>query len=301
VTFVFRMFAGSPTTIIRMILAWALCAWGINAVADANSLRERYGELRQELTSNNYQRPLFIASADAGDSLRGDVYAVLNYRFEEVSGALKDPAHWCDILILPFNTKYCRPLQAGGGAALDVRIGRKFDQPVRDAYRLQFALQPVAALPDYFESRLSSESGPMGTRDYRIAVAATPIDGDRTFLHLRYSYGYGTAGRFAMQAYLSTVGADKVGFTVTGRDGQGAPIYIGGVRGAIERTAMRYYLAVDAHLSSRRAPPGEQLDKRIQAWFDATERYPRQLHEMDRSTYLAMKRSETERQQALVN
>jgi hypothetical protein len=119
-------------------------------------------------------------------------------------------------------------------------------------------------------------------------------------MHLSYSYGYGFAGRLAMQGYLATAGADKVGFTVTGKDGNGQPIYIGGMRGAIERNAMRYYLAIDAYLASRRAPPDQQMEKRIQTWFDATERYSRQLHEMDRATYVAMKRGEYERQQASI-
>ena len=119
-------------------------------------------------------------------------------------------------------------------------------------------------------------------------------------MHLSYSYGYGVAGRLAMQAYMATVGADKVGFSVTGRDANGQPVYIGGVRGAIERNAMRYYLAIDAHLAAQAFSAPQQADKRIQAWFNATERYPRQLREMDRSTYVAMKRNEVERQQALL-
>jgi hypothetical protein len=131
-------------------------------------------------------------------------------------------------------------------------------------------------------------------------VAAVPLGTGRTFLHLSYSYAYGLAGRVALQAYLATAGASKVGFTVAGRDGNGQPIYIGGVRGAIERNVMRYYLAIDAHLASMGAPPGQQLEKRIETWFDATERYPRQLHEMDRATYLAMKRGESERRQAMI-
>ena len=87
---------------------------------------------------------------------------------------------------------------------------------------------------------------------------------------------------------------------VTGKDGKGQPIYIGGMRGAIERNAMRYYLAIDAYLASLRSPADQQVEKRIQTWFDATERYPRQLREMDRKTYVAMKRGEYERQQALI-
>jgi hypothetical protein len=89
-----------------------------------------------------------------------------------------------------------------------------------------------------------------------------PLDARRTFLHLSYSYGHGMAGRLAMQGYLATLGADKVGFTATGRDGNGQPIHIGGVRGAIERTAMRYYLAIDAHLAALAAPAGQQRGSR---------------------------------------
>jgi hypothetical protein len=39
------------------------------------------------------------------------------------------------------------------------------------------------------------------------------------------------------------------------------------------------------------------LDKRLRTWFAAVEQYPRQLHEMDLQTYLAMKQVEYARQQ----
>jgi hypothetical protein len=60
---------------------------------------------------------------------------------------------------------------------------------------------------------------------------------------------------------------------------------------------MRYYLAIDAYLGSLSAGKEQRVEKRIQNWFSATERYPRQLREMDRSTYVAMKKEEVERQQ----
>jgi hypothetical protein len=116
-------------------------------------------------------------------------------------------------------------------------------------------------------------------------------------MRLSYSYTYGALGRMALQGYLATAGADKVGFSVTGRDASGAPIYIDGMRGVVERNAMRYYLAIDAYLASLSAPADEQVDRRIQAWFNASERHARQLREMDKATYVAMKRQEYERQQ----
>src|SRR5260221_628808 len=101
--------------------------------------------------------------------------------------------------------------------------------------------------------------------------------------------------KLAMQAYLGTVGASKVGFTVTGRDTKGQPQYVGGMLGATERNTMRYFLAIDAYLRSLEAPGEQRVQKRLGDWFAATERYSRQLHEMDRGEYLAMKEKETKR------
>ena len=292
------MIARFLTGLLRIGAACAIGCASLQATADdAAGLRTRYTDLREQLDHNIFHRAIYIDSTQAGENLKGDVYAVLDHPFGKVSGALKNPENWCDILILPFNTKYCRAASGEGGANLQVRIGRKFDQPVQDAYLLQFAFRGVAASPEYFESRLAAKEGPLGTRDYNIAISAVPLDAKRTFMHLSYAYGYGITGKMAMKVYLATVGADKVGFSVTGTDANTQPIYLGGVRGAVERTAMRYYLAIDAYLDSLIAPQAQQLDRRIQAWFNATEQYPRQLREMDRAAYVAMKRSEVERQQ----
>ena len=267
------------------------------AFADAGSLRAKYNELQGELRNNSYQRAMYIDSAESPNALQGDIYAVLDHPFSKVSQGLKEPSQWCDVMLLPFNTKYCHAVNDG----LIVRIGRKYDQPVEQAYKLQFSYRNVAASNDYFESRLNAGSGPFGTRNYHIDVSAVPLDNGKTFMHLSYSYGYGGLGKMAMQGYLSTAGASKVGFSVAGKDPNGQPVYTTGVRGAIERNAMRYYLAIDSYLDSLDAPREQQVEKRIQSWFSATERYPRQLHEMDRSTYVAMKRQEYERQQTASN
>lgn len=269
------------------------------ALGQAEVLRSQYQSLAGQLADNDFGRPMVINSREAGDMLQGDVYAVLDHPFATVNAALEQPGPWCDILILPFNTKYCRASMAGGQPVLKVRIGRKYDQPLKDAYLLAFNWSRRAgAAGDYFETQLTAADGPLGTHDYRVTVSAVPIDAGRTFLHLHYAYRYGLAGRLAMQAYLATAGAGKVGFTVDGQDRDGQTRYIGGLRGVIERNAMRYYLAIDAYLAALSAPPQEQRERRIQRWFNESERYARQLREMDRPTYVALKRGEYERQQA---
>ena len=165
--------------------AWAVLALPMTVRADAGQLLARHEQLREQLRSSPFGRGLYIDSAEQPDQLQGDVFAVLNHPFAAVSESLKEPARWCDILILPFNTKYCHAVEGAGGPALQVRIGRKYDQPVEQAFRLEFAYRNVAARPDYFESRLAAPTGPVGTRDYRIAVAAVPLEGGkRTFLQL---------------------------------------------------------------------------------------------------------------------
>ena len=259
----------------------------VQAHADAGALRAKYGELRDELRNNSFQRQLYIDSTESASALQGDVYAVLDHPFDKVRDSLQDANAWCDIMLLPFNTKYCHASDGG----LAVRIGRKYNQPVEQAYKIDFRFQNAAASSDYLESRLNAAQGPVGTRDYRIRAEAIPLDGGKTFMHLSYSYGYGTAGKIAMGAYLSTAGASKIGFSQT----QGQPTT--GVRGAIERNAMRYYLAIDAYLDSLAVPEAQRVDRRINTWFNSVERYPKQLHEMDRATYVQMKRQEYDRQQ----
>ena len=262
---------------------------------DAASLLARYTELTPQLQTNQFQRPLYLNSTESSDNLKGDIFAVLDYPFATVNTAFNGPDHWCDMLILHLNTKYCRAATQNGKNQLIVSVGKKHDQPLADAYRVNFNLAVVAATPEYLDVVLSARDGPMGTSDYRILLQAVALPNGRTFMHLTYSYAYGMAARIAMKAYLSTVGSGKVGFTRT--QGSGEAQYIGGVRGVVERNTMRYYLAIDAYLSALGAPEAQQLDRRLQTWYTATERYPRQLHEVERNEYTDMKRSEYQRQQ----
>lgn len=146
---------------------------------------------------------------------------------------------------------------------------------------------------------LNAKDGPLGTGDYRILLQAVALPNAKMFLHLTYSYAMNFAGRLAVQTYLGTIGRGKVGFTVIGKRADGQPDYVDGVRGLVERNTMRYYLAIDTFLGAASAVPAAQLEKRLQNWFTAVERYPRQLHEMDRRQYLEMKRAEHMRQQTV--
>ncbi len=264
----------------------------------AAMMRARYAEVKDRHADNPFHRPLYLDSSEAGDGIDGDVFALVDDPFATVRAALDDPSQWCQILILHFNVKYCRPSSDNQGTALQVMIGSKYYQPMELAHRLDFAYRVAAETASYLQVKLEADDGPLGTRNYRIVLEAAPAEEGRTFIRFSYSYSYGTAARLAMQAYLDTIGRDKVGFTVVTREPDGQPRYVGGMRGVAERNTMRYYLAIESFLGALPVPRRARMEKSLSDWFSATERYPRQLHEMERGEYLDMKRREYSRQQA---
>lgn len=280
-----------------LALLFPLLAQAAGALGPA-ALRARHAALAPQLSSNPFGGPLVLQSEEAARRIDGEVFAVLEHPFPAVAAALSDPARWCEILILHLNTKYCRRLPEQDGSLLDVRVGKKNPQSIQSASRLAFAWRPPVVRSDYVAAQLDAAEGPYDTRDYRLLAEAVPLEGGKTFLHMGYALSYGGTSQFAMQLYLGTIGRDKVGFTKVGAGEGGGDDdgYVGGMRGVVERNTMRYYLAIDAYLDSLAAPAPQQLERRLQGWFDATEKYPRQLREVEREAYLKMKRDEVARQ-----
>jgi hypothetical protein len=287
------------------VMTAMLCFLGQSVFSQADdgaaSLRDKYQSLTQQLAQNQFERPLYLESQELPSALNGNIYGVVNYPFAMVNATLnhptQGPANWCDVLILHLNIKYCHASTSASGTVLAVNIGKKTEESLSSSYRVQFNYHPAASTPDYFRVELSAATGPLSTKDYRIVLEAIPVDDSRTFIHLTYAYGYGTAGRLAVKAYLATIASDKVGFSSARDPSTGETRYIGGVLGLVERNTMRYYLAIEAYLDALSSPPNARLDRRLTDWFDATEQYPRQLHEVSRADYMQMKHNEYQRQQ----
>ena len=275
-----------------------LAVGAVHAQADgAAALLDKHTSLAQPLARNPFGRPLVLESQEANNRVTGHAYAVLGFPFSAVSAQFKDPNQWCEVMILHLNTKYCRASGPAGHETLKVSIGKKTPQALGDASTLSFQFKLAETTQNFMAVNLMSRDGPMGTTDYRMALQMAALPGGKTFVHLSYAYSYGLAGKLAMQSYLSTVGRSKVGFTeVAQKDGRNE--LVGGMRGTVERNTMRYYLAMEALMVSLREPASEQLGKRLDYWFTATEQYPEQLHEIERASYMSMKRAEVQRQQS---
>jgi hypothetical protein len=290
-------------------LIWLLCHLLIGASTDVlgaisvvdsvATMREKYVSLAEQLGQNQFKQPLVLDSAETPNGLQGDIYAIVDFPFAAVSAGLNNPDHWCDVMLLHVNTKYCHAGAGLSGTTLSVNIGRKTPEALADTSRVEFNYSVAVSAADYLEITLDAKDGPLGTSSYRIILEAMTLPNAKSFLHLRYSYAMNFSAKLAMRTYLGTVGSDKVGFTVSRTPTEGQDGYIGGVRGLVERNTMRYYLAIASYLGSVSMAPAAQLEHRLQSWFTAVEQYPRQLHELDRSAYLEMKRAEHLRQQTV--
>ena len=267
------------------------------AMPTAPQLQATYAALSGELAASPFKRPLLMQSQQLQDGLVGDIYAVVDYPMTFVRTELSVAAHWCDIMLLHSNVKYCHAASDGALPRLAVNIGTKEPQELARTTRADFSFQVVSATTEYLEVALFAPVGPMGTSNYLIRLQAVPLAGGKTFLHFTYSYSVNALGRVAMAAYLMTGGAGKVGFTVVGSPAADPPQFIDGVLALLERNTMRYFLAIDTFLQFANAPPESQFEKRLRGWFAAVEQYPHQLHEMELPAYMVMKRAEYARQQ----
>ncbi|CAN5545900.1 hypothetical protein BH11PSE7_BH11PSE7_29730 [soil metagenome] len=293
---------GSAARMRRWVLAAlafaALATAGLShaAAADLHSaagLRQAADGMKEAMSRNGFKSPISLTSSETGSGgVQGDIYAEVAWPFEAVSRALAEPSRWCEVMMPHINTKRCRVTGSAASPVLALSIVRKYDQPVDKAFELEFAWRLVARTADYLEVTLGAAKGPLGTGNYRILLEATPLADGRSLLHFSYAYDSNMLARMATQAYLATFGSGKVGFTVIGQRPDGRPEYIRGMRGLVERNAMRYFVAIDAWFEAASAPAAMQYDRRLQSWFSGIEKYPLQLHEIDRDSYLAVKRAD---------
>lgn len=281
------------------ILAAALCCaprvFAQAADPDAaGELRARYLSLADALEHSPIQRGLHVESVESSRAPRGDAYAVIEFPFATVAGAFAQPANWCESLILHLNVQYCRA--SVGGGHLSAAVGKKTNQPLEDTHRINFVYKVAASSTDFMRVELAAKEGPLGTGDYLIALELIALDDTRSFMHIQYSYTQGYLARVATRVYFATRGRDKVGFTFID-DGVDPPQLVRGIRGALERNTMRYYLAFDAYLHTLASPAPDRFEASIERWFVDTERFARQLREVTHDDYISMKRGQYLRQQ----
>ena len=262
------------------------------SASSSQALLDRYSALKTKLGKNHFGIPLYLESTEKFSSLQVNMYGIFAYPFERVRDSLQTPDNWCDINLLLINIKACTSRQVADQRLLTLYSGRKYYQLPKDAFKLDLSFHVAAAEKGYLNIELAGKNGPLGTRDHRIRFEAAPIDNDRTFIHFRYDYSFGLPARAAMAGYYATIGRNKKGFSVRAIDKRGNPVYVNGPRGSLERTAVRSYFAIQTFMDTLGIPANRRFEQRIRRWYELTERFPRQLHELGKGEYLANKRRE---------
>lgn len=283
--------AGAMLVISALVLFW--CGTGRAAEEGGggeSALLAKYPALKSQLEKNQFGAPIYLDSSESGGSVRVDMYGVFNQPFSSVKEAVQSPANWCELAFLHLNTKACTSTRGGDQSFVTIYSGRKYYQPPSEAYPLKLKFRVLAQQPRYTDIALSADEGPLGTSNHRMRLEAAPLDARRTFVHFSYAYKYGSMARMATRTYFSTIGRDKVGFSVVKKGGKNR--YVEGERAAIERNTVRYYLALEAFIDTMGAPEAQRFEQRLSRWYDLTAKYPRQLKEVEKSEYLANKRRE---------
>ena len=281
---------------VLLLLTVSLLSGPLTAHASKAELFNFYTQLKPVLQKNAYGIPIYVHSKDENDTMTGVIYGVLNHPFEVTSRALGAAANWCEVAPQHLNIKACTYRAENDFCQLRFYSGRKHYEKADDVYQLDYRFEAIEQSPDFIHIRLSADEGPAGTGQYRLNVKAIPLDKTSSFIYFSYAYEYNFITSLGMGTYLATLGSGKVGFTVTDKDKKGEPIYIGGVRGIIERNAVRYYLAIQSYLDTLSIEAAHQFQARINHWFDLTEKHHLQLFEMEKNDYLEYKQQERQDQ-----
>ena len=297
-------------SLARRALVYFAVSFGISyLVSSARSSNAGSLAATSAVTSGEHSSglPFEVHSAVTNGIASGEIKARLNFPFTAVSAALSSPQAWCQFLTFHLNVKGCiyqdkavgdklfgddSVRNKNGGGRVIVYSGRKEFQPLGKAFALEYEFVAAAPSAGVLNVTLSAARGPLNTKDYVIDVAVRELSSTTTELEILYRYHASRLARLSMETYLATAGSRKVGFTVTTRDVEGRPVYITGDRGVMERNTMRYYLAIQAYLEGATVPPAERIEWASTRWFDLTEQYALQLHEIERNDYLANKRRE---------
>ncbi len=277
----------------KFLIASSILFYISSVYADHNEMRLQYQTRQAELQNNTFGIPVNIQSRDQNRVMLGIVYGVMDQPFPSVKQALISPQAWCKIVFLHLNIKACIDERMDDYCRLTFYSGRKFYENPEYVFHLSYRFAVDHASTDYFQTTLTANKGPLGTSDYRIVVEAIPIDEHKTFLHFSYTYRYNFLTSLGMKTYLATLGSNKVGFSITGTDANGKPVHVEGIRGIIERNTIRYYFAIQSYLETLTlAPAANRPIARLYKWYALTDRFPRQLHELDKDDYLRYKQHE---------
>jgi hypothetical protein len=292
-----RVFCFSLIISFFLSSQWCEISYGDESLSTGReSLINKYHKIGEKLEKNSSPVPFHIESSVSKNASRVDIYGTINYPFGLLKNEFLVPTNWCEIVLPHPDIRACTYKKANDTMwLLNIYRVDKFSEPLKDAYQMKFIYRISELQPEYFDIVLTANEGPSHTKDHQFGIEAIPLEENMTFIHLRYSFGYSALGYFFMKIF----GGGKVGFSEIGTDNEGNPVYVGGLRGAVERDVACYYLAILVYLDTLKIPAEQRFEKRVGKWYDLAALYKKQLLEMGEREYLTYKRQDRRSQQQL--
>ncbi len=266
-----------------------------------SQLQQNYIAFEQARTSGENALPFSMESVNNSSNSSARIRYFLDMvPLDEFARRLRQPVEWCKFIPLHLNIKACAYLEQENQTLLQFYAGIKGYLTPDNAHLLQLAFT-AKYTEGVFIANLFAADGPLDSANINFdirAIAIDNIDRQGTYLEFDLSSIPGLAAGL-MRVYLATIARKKIGFSVEKISWSGKPQYVSGSRGALERNLVRYLLAIETYFATLELPVEAQYRKRLERWFDATERYPEQLHELDRMEYIDNKFREKENQDIL--
>lgn len=300
-----------PLLKYALVFVLALCPHSVTAAASSiapdaeysdkplhivrEALVDKYNKVEKELGNSPFPIPFFIESAVSKNASRVDIYGTVNFPFDLIKKELLVPASWCEVVLPHIKVGACTHKKVNDKWLITIFNVDKLSEPPEDAYKMKFEYRVSGLQARYFDVLLAAHEGPFHTKEHQFGLEAMPLSEGTTFIHLKYSYKYSSLTYLLMKLF----GGSKVGFSVTGTDNNGNPVYVDGLRGSVERDVACYYLAILAYLDTLKSPAEQRYEKQISEWYDLTARFKKQLLEMGKEEYLTLKRRGREGQQKL--
>ena len=275
-----------------LLAGLALCLPGhpARAASGAPALRAAYGEFRQQYQQLAPDIPISIHSVRSGARIRTEVFGTVDGPFPEVAQVLERPQGYCEFLPPLFNLKACVHYRKEKQSIIRFYVGGKRYSSLFGTIRILSDLRRLANGGDYLHVQLATVNSKTRRHGYSVDIEIAPM-GRKTLARVYTDFNPDRFTRLAVAAYLHTVGGNKIGFThVAGPDEKRD--YVRGMTGIIERNTVRAFMAMQAYLDTLTVAPEHRYDARLRRWFDLTERFPQQLHELSRAEYLSGKRRE---------
>lgn len=258
------------------------------------SLMDKYQTIEKDLEKSPFTAPIHLESSVSKNDSIVDIWGTVKYPFSIAENELQLPTNWCDIVMPHINVRACTSEKASDTWLLTIYNVNRFDEPIKDAYKMKFEYLIVTQQPRYFKVLLDAPEGPFGTKEHRFMLEAIALDEGTTFIHFRYAFSYSLLGYLAMKSYFAIFDRGNTGFSAAGTDSAGNISYVSGFRGALERNVVLYYLGIPAYMDTRDVPVEQRFEKRISHWYDLTTQYKRQFFEIDKVEYLSSKRLDLE-------